>query len=79
MPRWFQAVSESSEDELVFRPEGHPLPPARGRLVLELAEDGSFSATAPGPVDAPVPTALAGWEVAAQEPERLVLRRGTQV
>jgi hypothetical protein len=75
--RWLQAVSESSDDELVFRPEGHPLPPARGRVVLDVDDDGSFSALAPGPVDAPVPTTdFDDWEIATQEPDRLTLRRG---
>ena len=73
---WLHAPEESSEEELVFRPEGYPLPPARGRMLLELADDGSFTALAPGPVDAPVPTdELSGWAVGAIEPDRLVLRR----
>jgi hypothetical protein len=74
--RWLHAPNESSDDELVFRPEGHPLPPARGRMLLDVADDGSFSALAPGPVDAPVPTSeLDGWAVASVEPDRLTLRR----
>ena len=58
---WLHAPEESSDDELVFRPEGYPLAPARGRMVLELAEDGSIAAQAPGPVDRPEPTELEGW------------------
>ena len=73
---WLHAPEESSEEELVFRPEGYPLRPARGRLLLDLAEDGSFAAMAPGPVDRPVPTdALDGWAVGSIEPDRLTLRR----
>jgi hypothetical protein len=73
---WLHAPEESSEEELVFRPEGYPLRPARGRLTLELAEDGSIEASAPGPVDAPVPTdELRGWTVGSIEPDRLTLRR----
>ena len=61
----------------MFRPEGYPLRPARGRMLLELAADGSFTALAPGPVDAPVPTdALSGWMVESIEPDRVILRRG---
>jgi hypothetical protein len=74
--RWLHAPDESSEDELVFRPDGYPLPPARGRTVLDVADDGSFSAQAPGPVDVPVPTSeLDGWTVASIEPDRVTLRR----
>jgi hypothetical protein len=73
---WLHAPEESSEEELVFRPEGYPLRPARGRMILELAEDGSIAASAPGPVDAPVPTdELNGWTVGSIEPDRLTLRR----
>jgi hypothetical protein len=74
--RWLQAPDESSEDELVFRPEGYPLRPARGRMVLDLADDGSFDALAPGPVDKPVRTReLDGWAVGSLEPDRLTLRK----
>jgi hypothetical protein len=75
--RWLHAPEESSADELVFRPEGYPLPLARGRLTLELGPDGSFVARAPGPVDVPVATdELRGWVVASVSSDRLVLRRG---
>jgi hypothetical protein len=74
--KWLHAFEESSDDELVFRPEGYPLPLARGRTLIEVADDGSFAARAPGPVDTPVPTdELDGWEVAARSEDRLTLRR----
>ncbi len=72
---WLHAPEESSEEELVFRPEGYPLRPARGRLVLELADDGSIAAQAPGPVDRPEATELDGWSIGSIEPDRLTLRR----
>ena len=73
---WLHAPEESSDDELVFRPEGYPLRPARGRMVLELDDDGSIAAEAPGPVDRPVRThELDGWSVGSIEPDRLTLRR----
>jgi len=72
--RWL--LEAPGEDELVFRPDGYPLPLARGRLSLELAPDGSFVALEPGPVDVPVATdALRGWKVASRSADRLVLRR----
>jgi hypothetical protein len=74
--RWLHAFEESTDDELVFRPEGYPLPLARGRIELELGPGGSFVARAPGPVDVPVETdELRGWEVASVSEDRLVLRR----
>ena len=73
---------------MVFRPSSHPLPPSRGRLVLELRPDGTSVETAPGPTDAPVSTegrwSLDGdslvvgdhtWHVVSAEADRLVLRR----
>ena len=75
MTRWL--LESSGEDELVFRPDGYPLPLARGRVSLELAPDGSFEAREPGPDDRPVPTdSLRGWVVASVNSDRLVLRRG---
>ena len=68
---WLHSPEESSDDELVFRPEGYPLKPARGRLVL----DASLAASAPGPADVPVPTELEGWELATVEPDRVTFRR----
>jgi hypothetical protein len=54
---------------MVFRPEGHPLPPARGRTSIELRPDGTYVESAPGPVD--VPLASSGsWKL---EGDRLVL------
>ena len=48
------AAENAGDDELRFRPEGYPLPLARGRTAIELHEDGqSFTALAPGPDDRP--------------------------
>jgi hypothetical protein len=68
---WLHAPEESSDDELVFRPEGYPLRPARGRIVL----DASRAAYKPGPVDVPVPAELEGWKLATVEPDRVTFRR----
>ena len=76
MKRWLHAPEESSDDELVFRPEGYPLPLARGRAELELADDGSFAAREPGPDDRPVASsAFEGWVLADVGEDRVTLRR----
>src|SRR3954469_18178790 len=50
---WVHAQEEDTEDEMVFRPAGTDLPPARGRLGFELRADGSFTETGYGPSDVP--------------------------
>ena len=42
MTLWLHAREEDPDDadELVFRPEGYPLPLARGREQIELRDDG---------------------------------------
>jgi hypothetical protein len=85
--KWVHAHEEDRDGEMVFRPASHPLPPSRGRVLLELNADGTYVQHAPGPVDAPVASdgkwslerdrLVVGdrtWEVASVEPERLVLR-----
>jgi hypothetical protein len=51
--RWVHAGEEEGEGEMVFRPAEHPLPPARGRVSLELREDGTLIERQPGATDAP--------------------------
>jgi hypothetical protein len=70
--RWVQAAEEEGAGEMVFRPAEHSLPPARGRLSLELREDGGLTERQPGPADAPE-EAEGSWELRDDE---LVLRRG---
>jgi hypothetical protein len=72
--RWL--LEDASGDELRFRPEGYPLPLARGRTSLELHDDRSFKALAPGPDDRPVEIAeLDDYYVAELADDRLTLRR----
>ena len=80
MTLWLHAREEDPEDadELVFRPEGYPLPLARGREQIELREDGrgGFVARAPGADDRPETTSeLDGYYVAELQPDRLTLKR----
>jgi hypothetical protein len=59
----------------VFRPEGYPLPPARGRDGIEFRPDGTAQAYAPGPVDAPVDRPPATW---VSHPDGTLLLRSSE-
>jgi hypothetical protein len=67
--RWVHSHEEDTDDEMVFRPEGHPLPPSRGRTSFELRPDGTYVESSPGPVDAPEESA-GSWSL---EGDRLIL------
>lgn len=49
---WIHAREEDTDDVHVYRPRGHPLPPARGRDGFELFADGRARLLSPGPNDA---------------------------
>jgi hypothetical protein len=66
---WVHAHEEDTDEEMVFRPASHPLPPSRGRISFELRPDGTYLERSPGPVDAPVESS-AEW---ALDGDRLVL------
>jgi hypothetical protein len=51
--RWVHANEEDTESEMVLRPGGHALPPARGRTSFEFHPDGTYTERYPGPVDVP--------------------------
>ena len=70
--RWVHAHEEDTEDEMVFRPAGTDLPPARGRLAFELRADGSFAETGLGPTDVPE-EATGTWVV---EGDKITLSEG---
>jgi hypothetical protein len=50
---WVHAHEEDTADEMVFRPAGADLPPARGRMTFALRPDGSFAETGLGATDVP--------------------------
>ncbi len=50
---WIHAREEDTDDEMVFRPAGADLPPARGRMGFELRADGTFTETGLGASDVP--------------------------
>ena len=70
--RWVHAHEEDTEDEMVFRPAGTDLPPARGRLAFELREDGSFAESGYGATDVP-DEASGSWEL---EDDTITLSEG---
>ena len=45
---WLRSHEEETGDVRVYRPEDHPLPPARGREGLTFHSDGRFDYRAPG-------------------------------
>ena len=45
---WIRVPEEEHGTLRVYRPEGHPLPPARGREGLTFHSDGRFDYRAPG-------------------------------
>ncbi len=67
--RWVHSHEEDTEEEMVFRPAGYPLPRSRGRTSFELRGDGTYVERSPGPVD--LPEESTGWW--SLEGNRLVL------
>jgi hypothetical protein len=59
---WVHAQEEDTEDEMVFRPAGTDLPPARGRMTLELRADGTYAETGLGATDVPE-NAIGSWSL----------------
>ena len=70
--RWVHAREEDTDDEMVFRPAGTDLPPARGRIAFELRDDGPFAETGLGATDVPE-EASGSWEL---EDDTITLSEG---
>jgi hypothetical protein len=51
--RWLHSHEEDEGDEKVFRPDGYPFPPSRGRIEFELRPDGSVAVQGIAPTDGP--------------------------
>lgn len=58
--RWLRSYEERVEGARVYRPEGTPLPPARGRAALEIRADGTFVDARIGPIEGSPPS-LGRW------------------
>ncbi len=50
---WLRSHEEENGSVRVYRPEGFPFPPARGREGLVFHRDGRFDHLTPGPADRP--------------------------
>lgn len=55
--RWVHSHEEDTEHATVYRPDGYPFPPSRGRSGFEIEPDGTFVelSIAPGDGSAEVP------------------------
>ena len=62
---WVHVHEEDTGDEMVFRPADSSLPPARGRMGLELREDGTFAEAGLGARDIPE-EAVGSWVLEGQ-------------
>ncbi len=50
---WIHSYEEDTKELKVFRPSSYNFPPARGRMGLELKENGEFIQSGIGPTDRP--------------------------
>jgi hypothetical protein len=48
---WIHSQEEDSNNIMVFRPNTHPFPPARGRYEYKLEKGGKMLFIGPGPTD----------------------------
>ena len=62
---WVHVHEEDTGDEMVFRPADSALPPARGRMGLDLREDGTFAEAGLGARDIPE-EAVGSWVLEGQ-------------
>jgi hypothetical protein len=51
--RWVHSHEEDTDTEMVFRPDDYEFPPSRGRVALELRDDGTALERGIGPTDVP--------------------------
>lgn len=83
--RWHHSHEEDTDEETVFRPEGHAFPPSRGRAGLELRPDNTYVETNIGPDDRPT-NVTGDWSISEAElqlkpdaprssPRRLIVTR----
>jgi hypothetical protein len=73
--RWVHAHEEDAPGEMVFRPAGYDLPPARGRMSFELKSDGTFREFGLGAADVP-DEASGTWDL--EDGQRIVLGPGAR-
>ena len=77
---WLRSTEEETGDVRVYRPEGHPFPPARGREGLTFHGDGRFDYRAPGRAGTESGTwKAAGGEVRADIAGQVITLHVTEV
>ena len=50
---WYHSHEEDDSSKMNFRPKGYPLGPSRGRISIELMQDGNVKLSDIGPTDLP--------------------------
>ncbi|GHG53722.1 hypothetical protein [Streptomyces griseocarneus] len=73
--QWVHSYEEDTGGVTVYRPTGHPLPPARGRRGMEILPDGTFVDRPIGSRD--VPGSVPGRWTARDERTLVVAFPGT--
>jgi hypothetical protein len=61
--RWIHSHEEDTDTTRVYRPASYAFPPARGRAVIELHADDSYTEDAPGPTDTPERAGSGRWSL----------------
>lgn len=51
--KWWHSMEEDTDEVVVYRPEGYPFPPARGRIGFEFLAGGYLVYYGIGPADEP--------------------------
>jgi len=72
---WMRSREEEQGPVRVYRPEGYPFPPARGREGLAFNGDGTFAYIAPGRGDRPG-REVGRWRSAPGDPARITAEVG---
>ncbi|HEX8609627.1 MAG TPA: hypothetical protein VF679_13375 [Pedobacter sp.] len=72
--RWVHSFEEDTDDAIVYRPENFDFPMARGRVSMELKDNGALKGFQIGRNDIPAPD-TGSWEL---EGERLLIKYPNQ-
>lgn len=72
LKRWVHAGEEDTDDTLVYRPAGYPLPPARGRSGLEFRPDHSYRRVGIGRRDGSAVT-VGSWQLDAEHDDHVTI------
>ena len=73
--RWVHSHEEDTKSEMVFRPDDFEFPPSRGRVAIELREDGTALDRGIGATD--VPREAEGRWTVDEDGSIVLLEKGT--